>query len=66
MKFRIEYKDGKVRECDVASLEAACKYANAFGGLVVKVEKLNSEIPTDAAPVDRMLQLKCPNVRKKG
>lgn len=42
MKYRITYVGGKIKECDVPDFASACKFANAYPGLVEKVVKLDS------------------------
>jgi hypothetical protein len=41
MMYRIHYEGGKVRECDVPDFETAIKHANAYGGLVRKIVKVD-------------------------
>lgn len=48
--YKIEYADGKVRWCATDDFTVACKYANAFGGLVKKVLKAEPTAP-EQAPV---------------
>jgi hypothetical protein len=52
-RYKITWYGGKVCEGDHENFEAACKFANAYGGLVKKVERV------DPAEYQKPVEMDC-------